>query len=118
MIELVSYTEDTLLPMLDYTKEHVDIPVICKLSGNWPDTVATARRCSEHGANGICAIDSIGPTLKIDIEKAAPEMMSGDGFGWMTGAAMRPIAALQLPDSQRESPAYEPVRVRRSHEGG
>lgn len=92
MIELVSYTEDTLVPMLDYTKEHVDIPVICKLSGNWPDTVEAAGRCLEHGADGICAIDSIGPVLKIDIRKAAPALMSADGFGWMTGAAMKPIA--------------------------
>lgn len=92
IIELVSYTEDTLLPMLDYAKSHVSIPVICKLSGNWPDTVGTARRCLEHGADGLCAIDSIGPTLKIDIRKAAPVMHSGDGFGWMTGAAMRPIS--------------------------
>ena len=92
IIELVSYTEDTLLPMLDYAKSHVSIPVICKLSGNWPDTVATARRCLEHGADGLCAIDSIGPTLKIDIRKAAPVMQSGDGFGWMTGSAMRPIS--------------------------
>ena len=71
MIELVSYTEDTLLPMLDYTKEHVDIPVICKLSGNWPDTVATARRC---------------------------------GFGWMTGAAMRPIAMRYKYQIAKETP--------------
>ena len=34
MIELVSYTEETLLPMLDYTKAHVSVPVLCKLSGN------------------------------------------------------------------------------------
>lgn len=92
IIELVSYTEDTLLPMLDYTKANVKIPVICKLSGNWPDPVGTARKCLEHGADGLCAIDSIGPTLKIDIEKARPEMMSGDGYGWMTGASMRPIS--------------------------
>lgn len=92
IIELVSYTEDTLLPMLDYTKAHVKIPVICKLSGNWPDPAGTAKKCLEHGADGLCAIDSIGPTLKIDIEKARPEMMSQDGFGWMTGAAMRPIS--------------------------
>lgn len=92
MIELVSYTEDTMLPMLDYTKSHVNIPVICKLSGNWADTASSAAKCLEHGADGICAIDSIGPTLKIDIEHARPEMMSGDGYGWMTGGAMRPIA--------------------------
>ncbi len=54
--------------------------------------------------NGICAIDSIGPTLKIDIEKAAPEMMSGDGFGWMTGAAMRPIAMRYNYQIAKENP--------------
>lgn len=92
MIELVSYTEDTLLPMLDYTKKHVQIPVICKLSGNWPDPVGTAAKCLEHGADGLCAIDSIGPVLKIDINNASPEMQSDNGYGWLTGAAMRPIS--------------------------
>lgn len=104
IIELVSYTEDTLLPMLDYTKANVKIPVICKLSGNWPDPVGTARKCLEHGADGLCAIDSIGPTLKIDIEKARPEMMSGDGYGWMTGAAMRPISMRINAEIARNNP--------------
>jgi NADPH-dependent glutamate synthase beta subunit-like oxidoreductase/dihydroorotate dehydrogenase len=92
MIELVSYTEDTLLPMLQAAKARVSIPVICKLSGNWPDPVGTARKCLELGADAISAIDSIGPTLKIDIKHARPEMNSDDGYGWMSGAAMRPIA--------------------------
>lgn len=104
MIELVSYTEDTMLPMLDYTKNHVNIPVICKLSGNWADTVSSAKKCLEHGADGICAIDSIGPTLKIDIEHARPELMSGDGYGWMTGGAMRPIAMRINADIARSHP--------------
>ncbi|WP_020611021.1 FAD-dependent oxidoreductase [Sediminispirochaeta bajacaliforniensis] len=92
MIELVSYTEDTLLPMLVATKERVSIPVICKLSGNWPDPVGTARKCLEKGADAISAIDSLGPTLKIDIQNARPEMNSADGYGWLSGAAMRPVA--------------------------
>lgn len=92
IIELVSYTEDTLLPMLDYAKANVSIPVICKLSGNWPDTPGTARKCYEHGADGVAAIDSIGPTLKIDIDKRAPLMESNDGYGWTTGAFIKPIS--------------------------
>lgn len=104
MIELVSYTEDTLIPMLDYTKAHVKIPVICKLSGNWTDPVGTAKLCLEHGADGLCAIDSIGPTLKIDIKKARPELMSGDGYGWMTGAAMRPISMRINSEIARNTP--------------
>ena len=92
MIELVSYTEDTLLPMLDYTKAHVGVPVICKLSGNWANAAKTAAKCVEHGADGIAAIDSIGPVLSIDLENRRPQMFSDDGFGWMSGAAIKPIS--------------------------
>ena len=92
MIELVSYREETLLPMLDFAKAHVSIPVICKLSGNWSDPIESARKCIEHGADGICAIDSIGPVLKIDIRSARPVMFGNDGYGWLTGEAIRPIA--------------------------
>jgi NADPH-dependent glutamate synthase beta subunit-like oxidoreductase len=91
-IELVSYTEDTLIPMLRAAKERVSIPVICKLSGNWPDPVGTARKCLEIGADAISAIDSLGPTLKIDIRNARPAMFSKDGYGWLSGGAMRPIS--------------------------
>lgn len=107
MIELVSYTEDTLIPMLDYTKEHVDIPVICKLSANWPDPVKTARLCLAHGADGICAIDSIGPTLKIDIRKARPELMSANGYGWITGGAIKPISLRINSEIARGNPGLQ-----------
>ncbi len=104
MIELVSYTQDTLIPMLEYTKDNVSIPVICKLSGNWPDAVDTASRCLERGADGICAIDSIGPALKIDIHRARPEMMSDNGYGWLSGAAIRPIAMRINSEIARKHP--------------
>jgi dihydroorotate dehydrogenase (fumarate) len=92
MIELVSYTEETLLPMLDYAKAHVSVPVLCKLSGNWPNAAETAAKCAEHGADGFAAIDSIGPVLSIDIENRRPQMYSDDGFGWMSGGAIKPIS--------------------------
>lgn len=107
IIELVSYTEDTLLPMLDYAKAHVSIPVICKLSGNWPDTAGTARKCYEHGADGVCAIDSIGPTLMLDIENRRPVMMSNDGYGWMTGAPIKPISMRINSQITRGVPGYK-----------
>lgn len=92
IIELVSYTEETLIPMLDYTKKNVNIPVICKLSANWPDAVKSAAKCLEHGADGICAIDSIGPTLEIDIKNARPMLMGSNGYGWLSGSAIKPIS--------------------------
>lgn len=92
MIELVSYTEDTLLPMLEATKNLVDIPVICKLSANWPDAVSTGLACIARGADGICAVDSLGPVLKIDIEHARPVLSGADGRGWMSGESLRPLS--------------------------
>jgi dihydroorotate dehydrogenase (fumarate) len=92
MIELVSYTEETLLPMLEISKNLVDIPVVCKLSANWPDAVATGLRCIARGADGICAIDSVGPALRIDVERARPVLSGADGRGWMSGDAIRPLS--------------------------
>ncbi|WKY46876.1 4Fe-4S binding protein [Eubacteriaceae bacterium ES3] len=104
MIELVSYTKDTMLPMLEYTKNHVDIPVICKLSGNWPDVVEIGSECLERGADGICAIDSIGPALKIDVTTGRPAMMTPGGYGYLTGEAIRPIALRINADIAKKHP--------------
>ncbi len=92
MIEVVSYREEDLMPMLLAAKARVSIPVICKLSANWRDPVLAAKQCIDAGADAISAIDSIGPTLKIDIERARPAMASSDGYGWLSGGAIRPIA--------------------------
>ncbi len=102
-IELVSYTEVDMIPMLKATLERVDIPVICKLSGNWPDPVGCAKKCLELGAAAIAAIDSIGPTLKVDIYNKRPAMGSSDGYGWMSGGAMRPIAMRINSEIAREA---------------
>ena len=91
-IELVSYAEETLLPMLDEAKKRVRIPVICKLSANWSDPVATGLRCLAHGADGLCGVDSVGPGLSIDIERAAPRLHGAHGLGWVSGGAIRPLA--------------------------
>lgn len=105
-IELVSYTENTLLPMLAIALKKVKIPVICKISGNWPDAAGTARRCIEKGAAGVACIDSIGPTLKIDIHTRKPVMGSKDGYGWLTGSAIKPIAMRICADLTRSLKAH------------
>lgn len=106
-VELVSYEEETLLPMLDYAKDSVSIPVICKLSANWKDASYTASRCIEHGADGICAIDSIGPALKIDINNARPSLMGANGYGWLSGAAIKPISLRLNFEIARDHPGFK-----------
>lgn len=99
-IELVSYTEIDMIPMLEATLDRVSIPVICKLSSNypaWADPVECARKCIEIGKARnhkvlIGAIDSVGPTLCVDIYNKGPIIGSDNGLGWLSGGAIRPIS--------------------------
>jgi len=43
----------------------------------------------QAGVDGITAIDSIGPTLRVDVETGHPLL---GAFAWLSGAAIRPIA--------------------------
>lgn len=102
-IELVSYDDETVLPMLEYTKKRVKIPVIVKLSPNSKDMFAYAKRCEEAGASGFTACDSMGPVLKIDIETGKPVMGEKGGYGWLTGAMIRPFTLQKICELRKQT---------------
>lgn len=88
------YLGDDPRPMfeaVDAAKSATELPVIVKLSP-MRDMRAGAQAVQEAGADGIAAINSFGPTLAIDIETGRPWMGSADGYGWMSGPALRPLA--------------------------
>ena len=92
IIELVSYTEEEILPMAERAKELTEKPVVIKISPNWRDPVGAALGCLKLGADGITAMDSIGPVLRIDINTATPLVGGEGGRGWLTGSAIKPVA--------------------------
>jgi len=89
MLELVSYRAEDVAPMAAEAKARVSIPVLVKVSANWPDLVDVVGRALEAGADGITAIDSIGPALRIDVETGRPELGQ---WAWLSGEAIRPLA--------------------------
>jgi dihydroorotate dehydrogenase (fumarate) len=91
MIELVSYNESDLAPMVREAKLLSGKPILAKLSPNWKDPIAAAKAALVAGADGITAMDSVGPVLRIDIETARPLTGGAMGFGWLSGAAIKPI---------------------------
>lgn len=99
MIELVNgYTEAAdLVELLAALKKEVRLPIITKVNGNWKDTETIARACDEAGADAITAIDSIGPTYRVDIATGRP-LIGGSGYGYMTGAPILPIALRYVHD--------------------
>ncbi len=80
-------------------KEVVGIPIFAKLSPKVD--VAEVAKSLEPYVDGIVGINTYGPCLRIDIETGKPMLGSGDGFGWMSGAALKPIAIRCIADIAR-----------------
>jgi dihydroorotate dehydrogenase (fumarate) len=89
LLELVSYDAQDAAPMAAAAKAAVSIPVLVKVSANWSNLQETVSACLAAGADGFTAIDSVGPTLAIDVETGRPRLGS---FAWLSGEAIRPIA--------------------------
>lgn len=107
IIELVSYKRETILPMLKKAKSLTGKPILVKISPNWFDSVGIALEALAAGADGITAIDSIGPVLRIDITTGKPLVGGNRGFGWLTGSAIKPIALRYV--AEISSAADKPV---------
>jgi len=76
---------------LKAAKDAVDVPVFMKLSPH-PNIQEIALALEDAGADGLVMINSFGPCLSIDLETGLPLMGSKDGFGWLSGAAIKPLA--------------------------
>lgn len=72
------------------------IPVIVKLSPNVEDIVSIARGVMAAGANGLTAINTVGPGMAINIESAQPILANRSGG--MSGPAIKPLAVKYVYD--------------------
>jgi len=77
-------------------KRNTDVPVLVKLSPNVTDVVEIAQAVVEAGADGITAINSLGPGLILDIETCRPVL--AHGTGGVSGPPVRPIAVRCVRD--------------------
>jgi dihydroorotate dehydrogenase subfamily 1 len=85
---------------LHAAKESVDVPVFMKLSPH-PNIQELALALEEAGADALMMINSFGPCMGIDLETGLPVMGSKDGFGWLSGTAIRPLAVRCVYDAAR-----------------
>jgi dihydroorotate dehydrogenase (NAD+) catalytic subunit len=77
-------------------KLNTDIPVLVKLSPNVTDLVEIARAVVQAGADGITAINTVGPGIILDIETCRPVL--AHGTGGVSGPAIRPITVRCVRD--------------------
>ncbi len=76
-------------------------PIFMKLSWHGGDIARSAALCADAGADGITAINSVGPVLSIDIEKRASRLGASEPYCWLSGPAIKPLALRAVYDAAR-----------------
>jgi len=76
----------------------LDVPVFVKMSPLGREMRRAAEQAQAAGAHAIVAINSFGPCLSIDVESALPRMGGPDGYGWLSGPALKPLAVRCIHD--------------------
>ena len=71
-------------------KKVIHVPLIAKLTPAAPDIAGIARACEDAGADAICAINTAGPGMIIDIESRCPVLAFKTGG--LSGPMIKPIA--------------------------
>ena len=71
-------------------KKVIDVPLIAKLTPAAPDIAGIAKACEDAGADAICAINTAGPGMVIDIESRCPVLAFKTGG--LSGPMIKPIA--------------------------
>lgn len=71
-------------------KKVIDVPLIAKLTPAAPDIGRIAKACEDAGADAICAVNTAGPGMVIDIETKMPVLAFKKGG--LSGPMIKPIA--------------------------
>ena len=71
-------------------KKVINVPLIVKLTPQALDIAGIAKACEDAGADAICAINTVGPGMVIDIESQMPVLAFKKGG--LSGPMIKPIA--------------------------
>lgn len=71
-------------------KKIIDVPLIVKLTPQAPNIAEVAKSCEDAGADAICAINTVGPGMVIDIESRMPILSFRKGG--LSGPMIKPVA--------------------------
>jgi len=71
-------------------KKAINVPLIVKLTPQALDIGDIARSCEDAGADAICAINTVGPGMVIDIESRIPVLAFKKGG--LSGPMIKPVA--------------------------
>jgi len=83
--------ENRLVETAQALRNSVSIPIVAKLSLHSGDLGEIAKLLDPY-VDGFTCINSFGPTLMIDIEQGKSPLGSQNGYGWLSGPSIKPLA--------------------------
>ncbi len=92
-------------------RENTKKPFFMKVSPHMPDHVAFAKVARENGASGIAAVNSLGPSMKIDIENRRVLVGNSSGEVWTSGPAIKPVALAIVNKIKSAMPDFTVIGV-------
>lgn len=92
-------------------RQHTTKPVYMKISPHIPDVAGFARVIKEAGANGIVAVNSLGPTMNIDIASRSIKYGNEDGFVWTSGPDIKNLALATVYKIKQAEPSLTVIGV-------
>jgi len=109
-----NYTGENLEVIAQIVKtihNNTDKPFFMKVNSNIPDVVGFAKMAKENGASGIVAINNLGPSMIIDIEKRKVVVGNEEGEVWTSGPSIKPIALAIVNKIKEAIPNFTVIGV-------
>jgi len=92
-------------------RKHTKKPIYMKISPHIPNPAGFAKTIKENGANGVVAINSLGPTLKIDIATRSIQYGNDKGFVWTSGPVIKHLALACVYTIKQVEPSLTVIGV-------
>lgn len=86
-------------------------PIYMKISAHMPDPEGFAKTIKENGANGVVAVNSLGPSMKIDIASRNIIYGNAKGFAWTSGPYIKNIALATVYTIKQAEPSLTVIGV-------
>ncbi|MDX1358345.1 MAG: dihydroorotate dehydrogenase, partial [Clostridia bacterium] len=83
---------DVIANTVKVIREGTDKPLYMKISPHIPEPVEFAKAVRDAGATGVAAINSLGPTMNIDISSRTVNFGGDSGFSWTSGPVIKNLA--------------------------
>ncbi len=107
----VGTDREKLAEVVRTIRKHTNKPFYMKISPHIPDPAGFAKVIKENGANGVVAINSLGPSMVIDVENRTMAANNDKGFVWMSGPVIKPLALATVYTIKQAEPSLTVIGV-------